>query len=109
MQMVGFFARRIEVVSGGGLDPSALSRAATLQTRAVEAAQHPANSKSRRFVCIGASSKLPLTVVGGPHVGAEVFCVDLKAPPARKIPRPRHIGYGRFSRRPPGDLTPLSR
>ena len=48
------------VVSGGGLRPSALSRAAMLQTRAVEAAQHPANSKSRRFVCIGASSKSPL-------------------------------------------------
>src|ERR1700682_1983838 len=59
MQMVGFFARRIVVVSGGGLGPSALSRVATLQTRVVEAAQHPANSKSRRFVCIGASSKCP--------------------------------------------------
>src|SRR6516164_10878181 len=53
MQMVGFFARRIVVVSGGGSDPSARSRVATVQNRAVEAAQHPANSKSRRFVCIG--------------------------------------------------------
>ena len=29
----------------------------TLQNRAVEAAQAPANSKSRRFVCIGTPSK----------------------------------------------------
>ena len=51
MQMVGFFASRIVVVSGG-LSPWALSRVATPQNSAVEAAQHPANSKSRRFVCI---------------------------------------------------------
>jgi hypothetical protein len=55
MQMTGFFARRIVVVSGGGLAPSAQSRVATLQNSAVEAAQDPANSKLRRFVCIGAS------------------------------------------------------
>src|SRR6516162_8006561 len=65
MQMVGFFASRIVVVSGG-LSPWALSRAATPQNSAVEAAQHPANSKSRRFVCIrGAPRKLVLTVRSG--------------------------------------------
>src|ERR1700704_6121905 len=49
-------------------------------------------------------SLLEITFNGSPGAErrAEVFCVDLKAPPARKIPRPRHIGYGRFSRRPPG-------
>jgi hypothetical protein len=63
MQMVGFFARRIVVVSGGGSGPSALSLVATVPNRAVEAAaQNPANSKSRRFVFIGTSSKSPLTV-----------------------------------------------
>src|SRR5262249_21476954 len=62
MQMVGFFARRIVLVSGGGSGPSALSRAVTLQNRAVEAAQAPANSKSRRFLGIGTSSKSRLTI-----------------------------------------------
>src|SRR6516165_4574165 len=92
MQMVGFFARRIVVVSGGGLAPSAQSRVATVPNRAVEAPQHPANSKSRRFVCIGTSSKSPLTVAfPGSEYLAELFCVDPKTPLARKIPRPRYI------------------
>src|SRR6516225_450148 len=80
MQMVGFFASRIVVVSGG-LSPWALSRGATPQNSAVEAAQHPANSKSRRFVCIGTSSTSPLTVaLPGAEHRADVFCVDLKGP-----------------------------
>src|SRR5262249_33400505 len=79
MQMVGFFARRIVVVSGGGSGPSALSRAATLQNRAVEAAQAPATSKSRRFVCIGTSSKSPQTVaLPGAECRVDVICADLK-------------------------------
>src|SRR5437667_3254754 len=98
MQMTGFFARRIVVVSGGGLTPSALSLAATLQNRAEEAAQHPANTKSRRFVCIGTSSKSPqMAGLPGAERRADVFCADPKAPLTAKIPRPRHIGYGRLS------------
>src|SRR6516225_6411347 len=55
-QMLALFERRIVVVSGGGSVASALSRAAALQNKAVEAAHAPANSKSRRFACIRTSS-----------------------------------------------------
>src|SRR6516162_1613145 len=106
MQMTGFFASRIVVVSGGGLSPSAQSRVATLPNRAVEAPQHPANSKSRRFVYIGTSSKSPLTVaLPGAEHRADVFCVDLKAPLARKIPRPR-IKRTRHYRAPRTEFNP---
>src|SRR5689334_20854467 len=93
MQMVGFFASRIVVVSGGGLSPSALSRAATLQNSAVEAPQHPAISKSRRFVCIGTSSKSVLTVgSGGAECRSTCFAWTLRP---RWTPQAYHEGRRR--------------
>src|SRR6516164_6996538 len=84
MQMVGFFARRIVVVSGGGLAPSALSRVATLQNSTLEAAQHPATSKSRRFVCIGTSSKSPNGGAPGSRTSGRRVLRGPKAPLARR-------------------------
>jgi hypothetical protein len=44
-----------------------------LQSSGVEAAQHPANNKSRRFVCIGTSSKT-LELLPGADSQAEAIC-----------------------------------
>src|ERR1700730_93482 len=55
-------------------------------------------------------SLLEITFNGSPGAErwADVFCVDLEAPLGRKIPRPPHIGYGRFSRLPPGEPYTLT-
>src|SRR6266849_4469338 len=81
----------------GGLGSSALSRAAALQNRAVEAAQAPANSNSRRFVCIGTSSKSPEMNGGtsGGRTSGRRMLRGPQGPLATKIPRLRHVGYVR--------------
>src|SRR6185369_1501624 len=87
MQMPSFFERRIVVISGGGLDSSAPSRAAMLPTSAAEAPQAPANSKSRRFACIGTSSKYAWRWLQRAERRA-----DASRPTSRTIPRQQNIG-----------------